>query len=86
MASPTTTTTSVRPAAKRPESPVRNDQVQWWIDQCVELCQPDRVYYVNGSKAEQEALAKLPELEMAAPFLRCSGGRLFSIVKAARAL
>ena len=55
MASPTTTT-SVRPAAKRPESPVRNDQVQWWIDQCVELCQPDRVYYVNGSNAEREAL------------------------------
>ena len=54
MANPSTTLP--RPAAKRVESPVHNAHVRRWIDECVALCQPDKVYYCNGSQAEREAL------------------------------
>ena len=37
-------------------SPCANPHVNAWIKQCVDLCKPDKVVYLDGSKAEQDAL------------------------------
>jgi phosphoenolpyruvate carboxykinase (GTP) len=54
MATPSTTLP--RPPVKRMESPVHNEHVRRWTDECVALCQPEKVYYCTGSQAEREAL------------------------------
>jgi len=33
-----------------------NPQVQQWIEQCIHLCQPDRIYWCNGSAQERQEL------------------------------
>ena len=35
---------------------VPNAHVRQWIEECVAMCQPDKIYVCNGSKEEKEAL------------------------------
>ena len=34
---------------------IPNDTVRRWVQQCIELCQPDKLYICNGSKQEKQA-------------------------------
>ncbi|MDB5322986.1 MAG: Phosphoenolpyruvate carboxylase [Phycisphaerales bacterium] len=48
---------SARPAAPAVHAtPVVNPSVRKWVDECVDLCKPDDIYYCNGSIEEREAL------------------------------
>ncbi len=47
------------PAGKRGAKPIDgriNQTVQKWIDQCIALAQPDRVYYCDGSAEERKEM------------------------------
>ena len=52
--------TEVSPAAQRPaSSPVpaaASEHVRKWVDECVTLCQPDRVHWCDGSAEERQTL------------------------------
>jgi phosphoenolpyruvate carboxykinase (GTP) len=37
-------------------TPAANPHVRKWIEECVELCKPDNIYYCNGSPEERQAL------------------------------
>src|SRR5439155_12813150 len=37
-------------------SPGANEHVRWWLEQCVELCQPQRVHWCDGSVEERRKL------------------------------
>src|ERR1041385_2810903 len=53
-----TATDVERPSRKPPMStPVNvNPFVRAWVEECVALCQPDKVVWCNGSKPERDAL------------------------------
>ncbi|HET8569394.1 MAG TPA: phosphoenolpyruvate carboxykinase (GTP) [Candidatus Limnocylindria bacterium] len=40
------------------EAPTRNRHVAAWVDEMARLCQPDRVYWCDGSEAERDRLTK----------------------------
>src|SRR4051794_12885762 len=42
--------------AARQHPQLANAHAQKWIDNCIELCKPDKVYYCNGSPEERKAL------------------------------
>jgi phosphoenolpyruvate carboxykinase (GTP) len=53
----TITRPSIHKPAKAQEPPaVQSTTVQQWIDECVELCQPDRIHICDGSLRERRAL------------------------------
>ncbi len=33
---------------------IPNTNVRRWVEQCIELCQPDHLYVCNGSKTEKQ--------------------------------
>ena len=33
-----------------------NEHVRKWIDECAALCQPEKLFWCNGSEAERRAL------------------------------
>ena len=39
-----------------PPEPVVNKTVRQWIDECIALCQPDQVYWCNGTSHERQNL------------------------------
>ena len=40
------------------QAPTRNARLLEWVDEMVELCQPDAVHWFDGSAAEHELLCK----------------------------
>src|ERR1700722_7571021 len=45
-----------RPSKPARPRPAINRHVQAWIDQCIELCQPDNVFWCDGSPEEKQTL------------------------------
>ncbi len=45
-----------RPSKPARPRPAINRHVQAWIDQCIELCQPDDVFWCDGSPEEKQTL------------------------------
>ncbi len=50
------TTTSLTPSC--PTGKTDHAGVRAWVDEMVELCQPDQIYWCDGSKAEKENLTR----------------------------
>ena len=51
----------VPPKTRDPESkpstlPIANKHVRKWVEECIALCQPDRIVVCNGSKQEKDEL------------------------------
>ncbi|MFN4244204.1 MAG: phosphoenolpyruvate carboxykinase (GTP) [Tepidisphaerales bacterium] len=46
------------PAATLKANAIPNPHVRRWVEQCVELCRPDRVVVCDGSEAEKKVLIK----------------------------
>jgi phosphoenolpyruvate carboxykinase (GTP) len=49
------TTTITRPPTQK-HAPTANPHVRRWLDECISLCQPDKVHYVTGTQPERQAL------------------------------
>src|SRR4051812_48789342 len=46
-----------RPAATAADhNPISNPHVRKWVEECIALCKPDRIYYCNGSPEERQTL------------------------------
>ncbi len=56
----------------------KNEKLNSWIQEVVELCKPDSVYWCDGSKAEYDRLMKLMQgLGMAIPLKKRPNSFLF---------
>jgi phosphoenolpyruvate carboxykinase (GTP) len=54
----------VRDGSARPlDVPIKNRHVRRWVDEMIQMCQPDKVYICNGSHLEQQALFERGERE-----------------------
>lgn len=51
-------TLEAKPTAAAPANVIPNQLVKRWVEECVELCRPDRVVVLDGSEAEKKNLTQ----------------------------
>ena len=60
------------------KTPSNNTKLNQWVQECATLCQPDKVYWCDGSKKEYDRLmAQMVESGMAIPLKKRPNSFLF---------